>query len=1314
LKRITAIILSACLLIGLAVPPMIFAYDGDSENDNPVIVEYTAEEVVNAEYIEEVETSEIAEPDNDNLAVAEDISDETEAMYEVEDASYEPEIVDETEDTPYEPEAEKETEDTNEGLYTSDEDEYNIDDTDMAKEESENINDKSEALEEEEAEENEEDEEEGEEDEEDEEKDAKKGGAAEAIAEAIKIHIELDDERNVTVTATEEIVYEVVDEGGNSDILVVLKSDGETDVFEEDISVSLPDSWAWMYRDDTDDDDDICKDITIILYKISTNKKARSETPYFSQDEINNQDMWYTEADVVIDLAETPTTDVYTRLRNLIQGAQTGVTHIIIPFHINTGRITGDNSVVRVPDGATVVLIGAHPTEGNGQIVISNTNSAISQTFRVRGNGTEQCALVLRNVALQNSAASTAQAIPVSPPAPLPIASQTGTSRGGGVAVESSGGGGHFVLCRGGELRYTSTNTNGVVNVQSNSRFTMMQGSLIHNNVAGNSGGGVNVGGSNAVFNMHGGEIRDNHARGEETTSAQMRAVGGGVLVQDGGTFNMYDGEISKNSARLEGVVTASNAIVTSSGGGVFVTGFRSSFNMHEGRIEGNSATRTGSSNLAATSRDPLRAGSGGGVFLNGGSSFIMYGGHIKDNEATATNRPITTDGEAVNLSNGGGVCVTGTGTIFHMKNGTISNNRAERVVNSVSSSALYQTITFAGNGGGVHVYNNAQFIMDDGKIHGNIATATGSVTVQNSVNGVILSSGGGVFVGGTGDSGAVENGKFTMNGGEIRNNEAVGTMANSATVSGNGGGVCVMTEASFVMTGGLISENSATDSNPTTAAQDYFRRGNGANVYLRNPGGKLIFSMSGGEIRDNRAISNNGAGIFQSNGRVEISGTALIENNNSPKHGGGIYVDGEGTLNISSGTINGNTARENGGGIYLSSTSATLNIKSGFITNNTANDGGGLFVPHLNLSSNLRRVTIDPPTEFSGNVARNGVRIDSDLAAATRQWIRPGTVSVAWVETNPGGSGNFADGSPHPFTNYDINAAGPRFWRVTYAVGEGEGAVAAQIGSNGHNITDGYFAPEGATVAFVAKEANMFDRWELGSRPREKNDDGSEVDFSFETLTGTPLSHVIAAHTHAIGNFKGAQPITLTVSKKVEGALGNLYEQFEFNVVFKDVDGNPLAQGLGFKYTGDVIENSGASPLESGELILDDSGSAIFKLGHGQVINIDDIPVGTHVQIIERTGHVYTVSFIDSENPDVVVNGNDTTSLLMTVDRTFEFTNRRSDVPMTGINTGDITAALLLPALLTLSALMAFTVRSIIRKRKMFKICGAKTPFRV
>jgi len=118
------------------------------------------------------------------------------------------------------------------------------------------------------------------------------------------------------------------------------------------------------------------------------------------------------------------------------------------------------------------------------------------------------------------------------------------------------------------------------------------------------------------------------------------------VVVQNGASLTMNAG------ARITGN-TALGAGAAGQAGGVRVTGAGSVFTMNAGIISGNAA---------------LGNNAGGGVRVDGGASFRMYGGYIEDNEASAGGTtPV-----------GGGVFLNTTGaTTFTMLGGTIRNNRA-------------------------------------------------------------------------------------------------------------------------------------------------------------------------------------------------------------------------------------------------------------------------------------------------------------------------------------------------------------------------------------------------------------------------------------------------------------------------------------------------------------------------------------------------------------------------------------------------------------------------------------------------------------
>ena len=177
--------------------------------------------------------------------------------------------------------------------------------------------------------------------------------------------------------------------------------------------------------------------------------------------------------------------------------------------------------------------------------------------------------------------------------------------------------------------------------------------------------------------------------------------------------------------------------------------------------------------------------------------------------------------------------------------------------------------------------------------------------------------------------------------------------------IDANGGAIYAISDTKKVvinMTGGIIRNNSA-----------FF----GGGVFLLD---NTTFNMSGGEIRENKAISPNtfngnpfvsGGGIcaYRSS-TINLSGDALIADNYCHEYGGGIALGSiidvtEGnTLNMTGGTISGNKAGASGGGIFiqcgLSTGNSVANISEGKIINNAMTGegygnkhfgGGGIYV---------------------------------------------------------------------------------------------------------------------------------------------------------------------------------------------------------------------------------------------------------------------------------------------------------------------------------------------------------------------------------
>ena len=211
------------------------------------------------------------------------------------------------------------------------------------------------------------------------------------------------------------------------------------------------------------------------------------------------------------------------------------------------------------------------------------------------------------------------------------------------------------------------------------------------------------------------------------------------------------------------------------------------------------------------------------------GGNFVMNSGVIiTGNTSTANGSGVSNSGTFTMNSgakitgnkttqNGAGVINTGT---FTMNGGEISDNE----------------ITGTGSGGGV--FNNgagATFIMNDGKIAGNIAGRDGG-GVQNA-------------------------GTFTMNGGEISGNKGR-----------NGGGV--NTVRSFVMTGGIISGNEA--KGDANAANGF---GGGVAVNAQSATIVGSFEMTGGTIHGN----DNGNPVINNTAKVDGSAAVGVGTSNNP-----------------------------------------------------------------------------------------------------------------------------------------------------------------------------------------------------------------------------------------------------------------------------------------------------------------------------------------------------------------------------------------------------------------------------------------------
>ena len=332
-------------------------------------------------------------------------------------------------------------------------------------------------------------------------------------------------------------------------------------------------------------------------------------------------------------------------------------------------------------------------------------------------------------------------------------------------------------------------------------------------------------------------------ARTEYKNNGQSRSSAL-VSVSSNGTLDLYGGAEIVRSEVQKG---------ETSGGGVKVTD--GALNLYGGKIAYNAVTKS------------TNNGTGGGVFLNEGSTCTIYGGKITRN-ALANYGDESADGAGIAV-NGGGVIIYGGEISYNCGaqggsdagadgGGVIAREGANVTMYGGSISCNWT----GGFGGGVLLWQSS-FTMDGGEMRGNYAAFGGAVGMTSGSEGSPSS--------------------FTMNGGTLSGNTA---FHNTNTgVGGYGGGVCVGANlssgdnykyhSSATITGGEVSGNRAV-------------YGGGMAIYTKTGNNASYLKMSGGTITGNTAYSDstfstvkheNGDGVYvycESEGYINLNGGIL------------------------------------------------------------------------------------------------------------------------------------------------------------------------------------------------------------------------------------------------------------------------------------------------------------------------------------------------------------------------------------------------------------------------------------------------------
>ncbi|MCL2827283.1 MAG: InlB B-repeat-containing protein [Oscillospiraceae bacterium] len=379
------------------------------------------------------------------------------------------------------------------------------------------------------------------------------------------------------------------------------------------------------------------------------------------------------------------------------------------------------------------------------------------------------------------------------------------------------------------------------------------------------------------------------------------------------------------------------------------------------------------------------------------------------------------------------------------------------------------QNIVLTSTAGNIFTFTQATA----GQRHFSVA---GSLTLEN----VTLGGPGGTTLGGGVN---VSGGSLTV---------ADGTTITNCNVNGAGGAASLTHNSTFTMTGGAISDNTATT-------------GGGA-LDIENG----YATISGGTISGNvvTSASGFGGGIYLKAANLTMSGGEL--SNNRANNGGGIYVDNSGFITMTGGTISNNVATANGGGIFTAQ----------YTSNNPLPPNS-----YLNL-------IIGSAVVFTGNVAGSGARIPpSNVAPPSTQIQTTNTSSVF---------GN-------PLNNLDINyfgAAGVMvmYLTVTFSPGTNGTFPPGTVTQQNIPTTNSPLVP--ASVPVPVPNANYgFIGW--------SSDGGTTILTSADVLT-TPISNnttYVAQYAPPIAlifNWQdNATPTTQTVTPvQVTGTYANALSQ--------------------------------------------------------------------------------------------------------------------------------------------------------------------------
>ncbi|MCL2570993.1 MAG: hypothetical protein FWE11_01190 [Defluviitaleaceae bacterium] len=575
---------------------------------------------------------------------------------------------------------------------------------------------------------------------------------------------------------------------------------------------------------------------------------------------------------------------------------------------------------------------------------------------------------------------------------------------GGGVYI--TGANAQFNMT-GGDLGTITTNGNraqsgGAVFVTVGAWFELA-GGIIRGNEA-NHGGGVFVTGINAagniapLFTMTSGFIGGSATNQGNAATAAADGSGGGVRIQTSGRFSFTGGIIQGNRAnRGAGISSGGIAAAAAS---VLLHEYDEWIDedYHFGSYIGivpmnipirppqpaNTIVMSGNAQIISNTATNY----GGGMHISGGIVNMPSGNPVISNN--------TVTGTAAGHG-GGGVFVTGLGSILNFNAGIINQNRAIR-------------------GGGVMLNAGNATVASPARVTMAGSGDTFGSIISNRVNhlGTAITEGGGVFVSGA-------NAQFNMSSGTI------GFLGGAGNQAVRGGGVFLTDGAVFNMTTSVpvIMANTATG----IASGD-----GGGGVFLT--GTNTQFNMYGGTIGgtfiDATNSAHNGGGIFVHGGTANLT----------PAGGASVLINNNQANALGSGSVNGG-----GGGIYVALNGQLIANGASIINNRAPNGmGGGIFTENHEYERNLTLAPVPGFPRYSNLTLTNIIFTNNTALSVYEPPTNAATVLPGpFVSTSPPSGTPYA---AHPLNNRDINFRADPLIEVSFEFIKTDNVLSPHLGT--------------------------------------------------------------------------------------------------------------------------------------------------------------------------------------------------------------------------------------------------------------------------